>query len=84
MAVRKALKVRIVTVQASRRYKVTQPTETNSIDDQNRVIYHFSVGVVDGETGQVVREFRANDPENARAAFRAVDEMLGWLKNAAD
>lgn len=71
-------------MQAFGRYTVTRPIETNSIDDQNRVIYHFSVTVIDNTMGQVVREFRASDLDDVRAAFRAVNEMMGWLKSAAE
>jgi hypothetical protein len=72
-----------ITVQTFGRYKVTRPVETSSIDDQNRPIYHFRVGVVDDQMGEVVREFCASDLDSVRAAVRAVDEMLGWLKNAS-
>ena len=64
------------------RYKVTMPTETSATDEQNRVVYHFSVRVIDSDSGELVREFRASDFDDVRAAFRAVDEMLLWLKNA--
>jgi hypothetical protein len=70
-------------VQTFGRYKVTRPIETSSIDDQNRPVYHFRVGVVDDQMGAVVREFSASDLDSVRAAFRAVDEMLVWLKNAS-
>jgi hypothetical protein len=73
-----------MSVQTCGRYKVTQPTETTSLDDQNRRIYHFSVGVIDAHAGKIVREFKASDLDDARAALRAVDEMLGWLKNAPE
>ena len=45
-------------------------------------MHHFSVRVIDSETGQLVREFRATDLDDVRAALRAVDEMMDWLKNA--
>jgi len=71
-------------MQALGRYKVTRPIETTLIDDQNRVIYHFNVRVIDNTTGQVAREFQASDLDSVHAAFRAVDEMMGWLKSAAE
>jgi len=66
------------------RYKVTQPIWTISRDDQNRVIYHFSVAVIEGQAGHVARQFRSSDLDGVRAAFCAVDEMLAWLRDAAD
>jgi len=68
-------------MQALGRYKATRPIETSSMDDQNRPMYHFRVAVIDDPTGEVVREFRASDLDRVHAAFRAVDEMLRWLKN---
>jgi hypothetical protein len=34
-------------MQAISRYKVTRPIETSLVDDHNRFIYQFSVGVID-------------------------------------
>ena len=70
-------------MQAFGRYKITQPIETSSIDSQGRPVYHFRVAVVDDPMGKVAREFRASDLDEVRAALRAVDEMLRWLKDVA-
>lgn len=53
------------------------------MDSQGRPVYHFRVAVIDDPLGEVVREFRASDLDEDRAAFRAVDEMLSWLKDVA-
>jgi hypothetical protein len=71
------------TVQAFGRYRITKPIETTSRDNEARPMYHFRVAVIDARTSEVVREFRASDMDRVRVAFRAVDEMLHWLKNVA-
>ena len=71
------------TVQAFGRYRITKPIETTSRDNEANPIYHFRIAVIDAPMGGVVREFGASDRDNVRAAFRAVDEMLHWLKNVA-
>ena len=63
------------------RYKITQPLETKSVDDQNRIVYNTSIGAIDEHTGQVVRGFEATDSSGVRAGLQAADRMLGWLKS---
>ena len=53
------------------------------MDSQGRPVYHFRIAVIDDPMGEVVREFRASDLDEVRAALRAVDEMLCWLKDVA-
>ena len=70
-------------MQPTGRYRITHGIETSSFDnEQQRMVHHFRIAVVESSTGQTVREFFVSDGDDVRAALRAVDEMMQWLKNA--
>jgi hypothetical protein len=64
------------------RYRISKPIETQSLDEGNQVVYRFQINVIDHESGKVVKEFTACDTDDCQAAFRAVDEMMMWLRTS--
>ena len=72
-----------VDLAARSRYQISRGSETTLRGDSNQLLYRFCITVTDTQTGQVT-EFSATDADNIQAGFRAVDEMLAWLKNAPE
>lgn len=71
--------------ESSRRHLVRQPVVTQTTEPRQGVSHEAAIAIVDGQTGQVAREFTARHPNPLRRAYQQLtSQCFGCEKRLHD